>query len=203
MLAEFVASKTQYLWQLHWAFRINPFYIPYFIIGPGLIWYTKPQMSISKRYCFIILAFIFSCYIFLESVLYNDALDNFAYETCVKLLPNPDPLQRHEECKSHSLDAPPSLIDLIYSLSPTLCGTLMLIAALLCSPFWGGVRLAWRIYHRKTIKEMGPTYEDKLLDDVLIVASIFWILLCGPLIMLLCILCVPISILLNYINILT
>ncbi|WP_322497558.1 hypothetical protein [Candidatus Cyrtobacter comes] len=137
--------------------------------------YVKPWMSVSKRYRFIALSFVLSCYILLESVFYNDALKDFAYKTCVNSLVNVDPMDEYDTCKSYTVDD--TFDAILYEI-------FILITVLFFSPFWGVLRLAWRIYHRKIIKEMGATYEYKLLDDVLIVASIFWPPVCYALIIL-------------------
>lgn len=83
-----LVKLIKYLWTVHWMFRINPFDILYFIVGPSIIWYIKPQDSIYKRYSLVFFAFVLSIIIYVEAVEYSRFLVWFEYHQCADPLIN-------------------------------------------------------------------------------------------------------------------
>ncbi len=173
MLSNFITPTIRHLWELHWVFRINPFEILYFIVGPSIIWYIKPHMCVLQRYLLMISALVLSYCILAGLIIYSNALMGFAYKTCASQFKDIEPEEEYKICKSYYFEGS-SIIQALSSYSTTIFDIFSSFCVICCSPFWGGVRMAWRIYHRKTIREMEHQYRWKLFDDFTIIMA-----LCG------------------------
>jgi hypothetical protein len=163
----------KHLWGQHWAFRINPFLILSFVIGPFIIWRIRPQASVLERYSLIFIAIVLSFFYYFLGVEYMRSLNWFEYHLCADQLIDKTFGEKQWICNSPSmhreLSAPPK----DYMPNPKFY-KYNTISKLFSYPFLGGIRLAWRIYHRKTIKEMGPEFEWRWFDNITIFLSLIW-----------------------------
>jgi hypothetical protein len=152
----------KHLWGQHWAFRINPFFILHLVIGPFIIWRIRPQASVLERYSLIFIAIVLSFFYYFLGVEYMRSLNWFEHDLCSSLLVD-NIFEKKKDVCSSSTKGFFLIISFIIS------------AIFLFSPFCGFTRLAWRIYHRKTIKEMGPEFGWRWFDNITIFLSLMWI----------------------------
>jgi hypothetical protein len=156
-----IVPFIKYLWGQHWAFRINPFFILYLVIGPLIIWRIRPQASVLERYSLIFIAIVLSFLYYFFGIGYMKLLDWFERDLCSNLLVDNIFEKKKDVCSSSTQGF---FLIILFIIS----------AIFVFSPFCGFTRLAWRIYHRKTIKEMGPEFGWRWFDNITIFLSLMW-----------------------------
>lgn len=166
------------LWDAHWIFRINPFLILYFITGPSIIYYMKPQMSLLKRNILMLTAVIISLMLIVLGMIYWNNLSWYKYYECEKkfyisgfefnelcLPPGGIPLKYIEKSKAaeSKIEKPqvPDNISIIKIISGTILLLGLIIFLISLHPFMSVPLFIWFLWHRKTITAMGNQFKGK------------------------------------------
>ena len=152
---DIIMTCAEYLWNLHWIFRINFFLILYCFIGPSILGYITPEMPLKKRNILMLSTMMISLTVLYVGRSYDNELYIYRHKECIKKLH----LEYSEDttaCSTYhmeGLDDPNSLNDKSSTFNDAII-TKILLRIIIRDPLMVTSLFIWCLWHRKTIKKM-------------------------------------------------
>ncbi len=164
-LYKVIQNFITYLVESYWIFRVtDSFFWFYCLVGPMMIFYTKPSMSANKRMFIILSAIFISITLLLFWIMQAKAIGRYK---CASHISND--MIAFLKCKAKL-----STISSIIQDRNTQGAILEILLMTIINPSMGIPQLIWRIYHRPNIQGMGAAFKGKLFSNIIISMSLLW-----------------------------